>query len=205
MRTLAFAACLSAALAAWAMPAEAQTAEAMQVVTPPPVVPSHLASGNDLFEETVTGLRAYIESIKVAEPQLYAQLVPDVERLESQQATARTVLVAGVVAGVASTIYAFAGRSNCQEPSLGDPEFAAKSEAWGACNSNNIEKTATFTFLGLGAVAAGAFGWYAIAPGRSDLLEVINKNNRLGPEPLRLQLGYEPSRQLAFAGATLAF
>ena len=75
----------------------------------------------------------------------------------------------------------------------------------GACTSNNIDKTATFTFLGMGAAAAGAFGCHAIAPSRSDLLEFINKNNRLSPEPLRLQLGYDPNRQLAFAGATLAF
>jgi hypothetical protein len=57
----------------------------------------------------------------------------------------------------------------------------------------------------MGAVAAGAVGSYAISPSRSDLLEVVNKNNRLSPEPLRLQLGYEPNRQLAFVGATLTF
>jgi hypothetical protein len=208
-RALVFGACLGAILAA---PALAQTAEAppapllaMQMIAPRPVGPSHFATRNQFFEQTVAGLRAYIESIKVAEPQLYAQLAPDVERLESQQATALTVLVAGLVIGVGSTIYGFASRSNCQQPSLADPDFAAKSAAWGSCVSDNIDRTATFTFIGLGAAVAGGFACHAIAPDRSDLLEVLNKNNRLSPEPLRLQLGYDPNHQLAFAGAAVTF
>ena len=90
-RTVACAACITAGLAARPMAADAHTADAPT----PSVVSSHLASGSQLFEETVAGLRAYIDSIKAAEPQLYAQLAPDVEHLESQQATARTVLVGG--------------------------------------------------------------------------------------------------------------
>jgi hypothetical protein len=172
---------------------------------PPHVIPSHLAIGNRVFDASVTGLRAYIESIRSTEPQLYAQLAPDVERLESKQAASRTLLVIGLTAAVASTFYAFAGRSTCQEPSIYDPNFAAKAAAWGSCNEHNLDMTAEFTFIGIAAATAGAFGAFAVAPHRSDLLGVLDKNNRQSPEPLRLQVGYDPWRKLGFAGAALTF
>ncbi|HEY4393191.1 MAG TPA: hypothetical protein VGP64_03970, partial [Polyangia bacterium] len=76
---------------------------------------------------------------------------------------------------------------------------------WSSCNEHNVNMMATFGFIGVGAIAAGALAAWAIAPSRSDLLEVVNKNNRQSPEPMRLQLGYDPSRELAFAGASLTF
>jgi hypothetical protein len=202
-RTLVVGACVCAALLALPVRVEAQTAD--EAAAPRQVVPSHLVVGNQIFEANVTGLRAYLDSIKGTEPQLYAQLAPDVERLESKRTTARAVLVAGVAAGLASGIYAFAGRPTCQDPSISDPNFAAKSDAWGACNEHNIEMMATFGFIGVGAMIAGGVAAWAIAPSRADLLEVVNENNRQSPEPLRLQLGYDPSRGLALAGATLTF
>jgi len=202
-RTLVVGVCVCAVLLGQ-LAGHAQAAQPVEVVTPTQI-PNHLVVGNQIFEADVTGLRAYIESIKATQPQLYAQLAPDVEGLESERTTARTVLAIGVVAGLALGIYGFAGRPDCQEPSLNDPDFAAKSDAWGACNEHNINMMALFGFLGVGAITAGAAGAWAISPSRSDLLEVVNKNNRLSPEPLRLQLGYDPSHQLAFAVASLTF
>jgi len=219
-RTLVVGVCVCAALAGPARSSRAHTPEALApnpiLVTPPdpppapieyapPVIPNHLAVGNQIFEASVPGLRAYLESIKIAQPQLYAQLAPDVERLESKRTAARTVLVAGVVAGLAAGIYGFAGRPDCQDPSINDPNFAAKSDAWGACNDHNIKVMAAFGFIGVGAIAAGAAAAWAIAPSRSDILEVVSKDNRQSPYPIRLQLGYDPTRGLAFAGAALTF
>jgi hypothetical protein len=169
------------------------------------VIPTHLAIDDQIYEVSVGGLRAYIESIKATQPQLYAQLAPDVEHLESQRGAAIAVLVAGLAVGVASTIYAFAGRKACPDPSITDPNFAADSAAWGQCNDDNMTHSATFVFVGMAAAAAGGFGAFAIYPSRSQLLEVVNKNNRLSPTPLRLNLGYDPTHQFAFAGATLSF
>ncbi len=210
-RTLVVGVCVCAALTGSAPSVRAQIVEVPAPSPPPevvasaPVIPNHLVIGNQIFEANVTGLRDYIESIRVANPQLYGQLAPDVERLESKRTTSRTVLAAGVVAGLATGIYAFAGRPTCQNPSIDDPNFAAKSDAWSSCNEHNVNMMATFGFIGVGAIAAGALAAWAIAPSRSDLLEVVNKNNRQSPEPMRLQLGYDPSRQLAFAGAALTF
>ena len=220
-RTLVFGACLCAGLATRALSARAQTLEAavpnpvliaplahMFAMPPPPrlrVVAEHLTIGSRVFDASVTGLRAYIESIKATEPQLYAQLSPDIERLESKQSAAYALVVIGLTAGVASTFYGFAARSTCQQPSVYDPNFAAKIAAWGSCTDHNLDLTAEFTFIGLAAATAGAFGAYAVAPHRSDLLEVLDKNNRQSPQPLRLQLGYDPERKRAFAGAALTF
>lgn len=220
-RTWVVGVCVCAGLAGSATSARAQTPETLGpsplLAAPPdppsptpiaegaPVIPNHLVAGNQIFEANLTGLRAYLESIKGTDPRLYAQLAPDVERLESKRTAARTALVAGVVAGLAAGIYGFAGRPDCQEPSINDPDFAAKSDAWGACNEHNIKMMATFGFIGVGAIAAGAVAAWALAPSRSDLLDVINENNRQSREPLRLQLGYDPSRDFAFAGAALTF
>jgi hypothetical protein len=174
-------------------------------VTPVHAIPSHLTAGSQIFEESVTGLRSYVDSIKATEPQLYALLEPDVERLESRRKAAHAVLVTGLAVGVASTIYAFAGRSDCPEPSVFDPNFAAKSAAWGACNDSNMTTMSTFVLLGLAAATVGSLGAAAIYPKRAEVLDVVNKNNRASPEPLRLQLGYDPTHQLAIAGAALSF
>jgi len=178
---------------------------AMPAPPAPHVIPSHLAIGNRVFDASVTGLRAYIESIKATEPQLYSQLAPDVERLEAKQSAAYALLFIGLTAGVASTIYGFAARSTCQQPSVYDPNFAAKIAAWGSCTDHNLDMTAEFTFIGMAVATVGAVSAYAIAPHRSDLLEVLDKNNRQSPEPLRLQIGYDPARKLAFARAALTF
>lgn len=202
-KTLAVGLCVGAVLLG-PLGGHARAAQPVEVVTPTQI-PNHLVVGDQVFEASVPGLRAYIESIKATQPQLYAQLAPDVEGLESERTTARTVLAIGVVTGLALGIYGFAGRPTCQSPSISDPNFAADSDAWGACNEHNVNMMALFGFLGVGAITAGVFGAWAIAPSRSDLLDVVNKNNRLSPEPLRLQLGYDPNHQLAFAGAALTF
>ena len=46
---------------------------------------------------------------------------------------------------------------------------------------------------------------YASRPGRQDLLDLVNKHNRLSKQPLQLQLGYDPSQRFAFSGATVSF
>ena len=164
-----------------------------------------MAIGNRVFDASEAGLRAYIESIKSTEPQLYAQLAPDVAHLEARQQQAWAILITGLIVSVGSTVYAFAGRSACQEPSIYDPNFAAKTAAWESCTDNNFDLTAKFAVIGMAAGIAGIVGATFVAPGRSDLLDVLAKNNRSSPEPLRLEVGYDPNARLTFAGARLTF
>jgi hypothetical protein len=182
-------------------------AHMMMVTAPPPqvVLPTHISVGDQQFDASVSGLRAYVETTKVTEPQLYADLAPEVERLEARQSNALTAFAVGAVAGVAAGIYAVAGRSDCQEPAVTDPNFAAKAAAWGDCNDHNLQHTAAFTFIGIGAITAGGIAALVMAPKRSDIMEVVNKHNRLSPEPMRFELGYDPTRRSAYAGAAVAF
>jgi len=172
------------------------------VFDPPP---SHLTVGDQEFDATIGGLRTYLDATKTRDPGLFLQLAPDVERLETKRTEAVVAAGVGVVAATVSIVYAFSGQSTCSAPAVTDPAFAAKSDAWAACNQNNTQHAGTFALLGTGALAAGLAAAWAIAPSRADILDVINKNNRLAPEPMRLQLGYDPVSRLAYGGVSLAF
>jgi hypothetical protein len=168
-------------------------------------VPEHLEVGNQVFDGSLSGFRTYLDAKRTTDPQLFAQLDPQVRNLESQVTTAREVLVAGLIVGLVSTVYAFTGRKTCSEPAITDPNFAADSQAWGDCNSDNIDHLAAFTGIGLGAIALGGIAAYAVSPHRSDLLNLVNEHNRLSHEPIRLQLGYDPTSRLALGGVSTAF
>jgi hypothetical protein len=169
------------------------------------VIPQHLQAGNQRFDASVTGFQAYLESIKSSDPGLYGQLAPDAARLESRENKAKAILAGGIVVGLASVIYGVAGADNCAEPSVTDPNFAADSAAWGACNQGNVEKMATFGFLGVGAMIVGGLFAYASWPTHQELTDLVNKNNRLSKQPLQWQLGYDPAQRFAFGGATVSF
>ena len=157
-----------------------QTAASYQTAV---VIPQNLQVGNQHFDASVTGFRAYIETIKSSDPSLYGQLAPDVVHLESRQDAAKAALAGGIVVGLASMVYGFAGGDNCKDPSITDPNFAADVDAWGACNDRNMSKMATFGFLGLGAIIVGSIVAYASWPNHQDLLDLVNKNNRVSKQP----------------------
>jgi len=169
------------------------------------VPPSHLGIGNQQFDASVDGIRHYLESIKSKNLGLYTKLEPRLEHLEDERTASRIVLATGIGVGLASGIYGIAGRKDCPGPAVTDPNFAADTAAWAACNDDNMHTTTKFTLIGFGAVAAGFIGWAALAPGRSELFDFVNEHNRLNAEPLRLQLGYDPTRQFAYGGASLRF
>ena len=168
-------------------------------------VPEQLEVGSQVFDGSLSGFRTYLDTKRATDPQLFAQLDPQVRNLESQVVTAREVLVAGLVVGLVSTVYAFTGRKTCNQPALSDPSFAADSQAWGDCNSDNIDHLAAFTGIGIGAIALGGIAAYAVAPHRSDMLNLVNEHNRISHEPIRLQLGYDPTNRLALGGVSTAF
>jgi hypothetical protein len=168
-------------------------------------LPEQLQVGDQHYDASVAGFEAYLDSIKESDPGLWGQIAPDVARLQSRQDSAKAALVFGVVAGVATAIYGFASTDNCVAPALGDPTFGADADAWGACNQRNVSKMATFSFLGAGIMVVGGVIAYASHPGRQDLLDLVNKHNRLSKQPLQLQLGYDPAQRFAFTGATVSF
>lgn len=198
-RRAAIVGCLVGALVAGAARAEETT---LMTETE---VPEHLAAGGQYFEATPYGLQAYLNTIKTTRPELFAQLAPDADRLARRTTTAITLVIAGLGAGVASTIYGIASRTSCVSPPVTDPHFAADSAAWSDCDQHNLTHMTTFGVIGAGLAVAGMVGALVVVPSRRDLLEVVNKHNRLSPQPLQLQLGYDPIQRLASAGAALSF
>src|SRR6266511_3878058 len=167
--------------------------------------PSHFTVGDQVFEGSIGGLRSYLETIRSTESDLYAKLSPDVDRMQSRMKTAALLLGAGVVAGVGTTVYGLATRPDCVSPPVGDPNFAAKLGELSACNDRGTQRFMTFTGIGLGLLLAGGIGAMAIAPKRSDTFNFVNRHNSLSPRPMRLDLGYDPTRRFAHAGATFSF
>ncbi len=167
------------------------------------VEPGHLQThrlgtidaGARQFDDSVAGLRSYLESIRSTSPEIYLRLDPELGRLEAKRKTATIILVGGLALGTAATIYAFAGAKDC---SALDTSGASRA-AWSHCNDDNFDKTAAFTLIGASSVAVGLLAWFLINPDRSDLIDFVNDHNRLSPRPLRWDLGYDPQRQLAYA------
>jgi hypothetical protein len=111
----------------------------------------------------------------------------------------------GATVGVAAIVYGIVGRSHCPDPQLTDPNFSVAVDRWSACHDSNMRMTVTASLIGLGAMTAGIVGGMAIAPGRSEMMSFVNRHNALGREPIRFQLGYDPSRRFALGGATFSF
>jgi hypothetical protein len=170
-----------------------------------PTPPTHFTIGNQVVDGSVAGLRAYLDTIKLTEAQLHAQLAPDLESLEERVIAARVVLALGMTVSLAAFGYSILGRSDCQGPSAGDPNFSAKVDAWAACNEANMKRSMVAGLISLGAMGAGTAGWWAITPGRADLMSFANRHNSLSREPLRFQLGYDPTRRLAHGGVAFSF
>jgi hypothetical protein len=164
---------------------------------PTPSPPRHLVLENQYFDGSVEGLRAYLESIKSTDARLYAQLSPDVTQLESRLATARGLLVGGLVVGLLAPMVGFFARQDCSG--------TASPAALSSCGEDNMDILMVAGTVGLMAMIGGAAAYWSMAPHDQDLLQVVNKHNRVSPTPLRLQIGYDPAQRHALAGATLSF
>jgi hypothetical protein len=170
-----------------------------------PEIPRHLVAGTQYFDASPAGFQAYLSTLRATNPAVYTQLAPDADRLAQRASVGRTILIAGFAAGLVSAIYGIAARNDCVLPPATDPNFAADSAAWDACNHDNMATTATFGLLGVGLATAGLIGWVAVTPSRDELLDLVNRHNRINPQPLQLQLGYDPVQHLARAGAVFSF
>jgi hypothetical protein len=149
----------------WALQAQLNQAEPQPWPRPSPhrvPLSEHLRVGHETFDASVAGLRAYLETTKSSDPNLYRQLAPDVARLESKQTVAEIALLGGVALGAAGFDYWLMGGDTGKTP------LAA---------------------IGIGGLLVGGMIALVTWPDRQDLLKVINKHNRVTEPPLRLQLG----------------
>jgi hypothetical protein len=168
-------------------------------------LPSHFSVGDQYYDGTIWGLRSYLESIRTTEPDLYAKLSPDVDRMNSQMTTAAAFLGLGLIGGLGTAVYGIASRPSCAEPVLGDPNFARQVSELSSCHERGMQRMMVFSLIGTGVLVTGLIGAMAVAPNRWDYFNFMNRHNSLSPRPMRFQLGYDPTRRFAHAGATFSF
>lgn len=154
--------------------------------------PIHLTLDDQTFDASAGGLRRYLDTIRSTNPDLFTALTPDVQRMEQRETEAAVFMGVGVGAAVISALLALVLQHDCTAPSLGDPDFGAKAQAWGDCNSSNMTTAFGFGALASVSLSVGLAGMGFLTPSRWDVLRVVNKQNRLSDQPLRFELGYGP-------------
>lgn len=159
--------------------------------------PVHLTLDDQTFDASTGGLRRYLDTIRSTKPELFSALTPDVKRMEQRETEAAIFMGAGVGAAVISAILGIVLQRDCTAPSLTDPDFGAKAQAWGDCNGSNMSTAFGFGALASVSLTVGLAGMGALTPSRWDVLRVVNKQNRLSDQPLRFELGYGPSTRQA--------
>lgn len=173
----------------------AQTPPAVAYV--PAAPPSHVAVGTQYYDADLGGFREYLESIRDQDPSVYSQLDPDLSSLETQATAGKIVGWGSLAAGAGLMLFALHQGSKCDEqyPGVGDD--------WLSCQKD----ARNFIYAGVGVGLAGALvGFMVLPPGRSDFLSFVNRHNRVNPgSPMRLNLGYAPSRTHGFASVTFDF
>ena len=167
-------------------------------------IPRHLVAGNQYFDATPAGFQAYLNTMRATNPELYNQLAPDAEQLATRVSTARTILIAGFAAGLVSAIYAIAAGNDCI--AAGDrSEFPGGLRRMGRVQPRQHDEDGDVRPARHRAGNGRVHRLGRRHPSRDELLDLVNRHNRISPQPLQLQLGYDPVQHLARAGAVFSF
>jgi hypothetical protein len=170
--------------------------------------PEHFQGGEQYYDFSLRGLRLRLDSMKEVDSATYARLDDELSGLERRR-NATYVLFGAAIAAPLVGLGVFAAlrsQESCPPmPSAMSPNFEAASSAWFECNRAQNEVDFTPIAISAGVSVAAMVTALIVAPKRSELLEFVNLHNRLTREPIRWQLGYDPARRSAFAGATVHF
>jgi hypothetical protein len=183
-----------------AAPAALGQAQVPPPFVPPPMMasapPNHLAVGTQYYEASGGGLRDYLEAVRTERPNVYAKLDPEVSSLETRSTIATISLVTGIVALPVGLFVPLAILEDCDASS---PEFDA-------CSDRNANRLMIGILGGLGTIVVGTATFFIVRPGRRQILDVVNRHNRIEPtNPIRFSLGYQPNQQRAYAALELDF
>jgi len=169
--------------------------------------PEHFQAGEQYYDFSLRGLRLRLDSMK-GDSATYARLDDELSGLERRRNASYVLLGTAVVAPLVGwgVFAALRSQQSCPPmPSAMSPNFEAASNAWFECNRAQSEFDFTPIAIGAGVSVAALVTALIVAPKRSEMLEFVNLHNRLTREPIRWQLGYDPARRSAFAGATVHF
>lgn len=152
------------------------------------VMPSQLNAGDQLYEGNLQGFRRYPTDIRESDRELFLSIDPELRKLETQSRTALTVGLLGAGAGLVMVGAGIYGSS----VAMGKADVFDE-VAW---EQSRVDFQNSILLFGGGVlvtIASGAVG-ILFQPSRDQLLDLINRHNRIRPEqPLRLQLGLAPA------------
>ena len=170
--------------------------------------PEHFQAGEQFYDFSLRGLRLRLDGMKEVDSVTYARLDDELSGLERRRNLSYVLFGTAVLAPLVSWGVFAAARTerSCPDmPSAMTPNFDAARNAWFECHRAESEFDFTPIAVGVGVSVAALVSALIVAPKRSEMLEFVNLHNRLTREPIRWQLGYDPARRSAFAGAVVHF
>jgi hypothetical protein len=135
------------------------------------VFPESLTANGQYFDVSIGGLENYVDNLKISRPDVYVQLILELDRLRAKRNLSWVVAGAGVATGGAMMIYGW----QAGPVFMGEPQ-----------------PHAGLMVGGVGVIALGMFATWYIQPDRKDYMNFLNKSNSLTPDSqLRWQLGFD--------------
>jgi hypothetical protein len=156
------------------------------------VAPNSFEASGQYYDGTPKGLRKYLETIRSSQPEVYQGLNIDVEILESRQSTSQWLGWGGLGIGGFLIIGSATFLSTKKKSEFTGEEYT----------ETNMGLLAGGAIVALGGTIAGLI----INPSREEMMETINKHNRLSPQKqLKWQLGLQPLTDGTVLSAKLIF
>ncbi len=140
------------------------------------------------------------EQVKVQDPDRYAVMGPEVDRIARNQKIATAGLVSAVAGGA---IAAFFTQSMHQEQDKCDenPDVFVRAD----CHDDAVDDNGKFVYLGGAVALAGAIAYFVASPSKGEIREAA-RNALWTPRPtVGFEVRVEPEGKGAMAGVTATF
>jgi hypothetical protein len=130
----------------------------------PYVAPSTIQVGGQYYEVSVSGLETYMDRLKITQPQVYQELLPDLNWLIVKRNSAFVIGGVSLTLGTVLTFGSLTFLSTTETQLLHSPV-----------------PNLSALFGGLAMMTIGSIAAIILYPGRSDFMNFMNKSNVLNP------------------------
>ena len=157
------------------------------------------SKANQYYENSVIGLREYLDSIEHIYPQVHKELDQKVLKLEQQHFNAKLVGIGSIVTSAVLTVGAFTflqAEETYQEGNVEQVGFTPQGlPNYEVVYTDKKRDVANFAAIAVGGLVftGGAITSMLMRPDQNDIRRVINQHNRLLPDdPLSIGFNFNP-------------